>query len=370
MDGPTLADVVPSLLAGLGVPGTTNTLGLPAADKVCLLLVDGLGWELLRQYADDAPFLSSLDSAPINAGFPATTATSIAALGTGLRAGEHGLVGYTFAVSPDVLLNALGWNHHGTELDLRGLFVPEEVQPRRTVFERAEEAGVAVRVVTSYDQAGSGLTRAALRGGRFDGVFALGDLVRRTLDALQPDRAFCYAYHADLDKLGHIYGPGSEPWRMQLVFVDRLARTIAERMPPDALLVVTADHGMVTVGAGDRIDFDADPLLQDGVRLLGGEARVRHVYTDVPLDVLDTWRGVLGERAELVSRDEAIALGWFGPTIAEYARDRIGDVVVAMRGTHAVVRSVAERRLSRFSGHHGSFSSAEQLVPVLSFSQH
>ncbi|GLZ28477.1 phosphodiesterase [Lentzea sp. NBRC 105346] len=365
---PTLADVVPSLLAGLDVPGTTNHLNLPAARRACLLLVDGLGWELLRTHADDAPFLSSLEGGPVTAGFPATTAASLGTIGTGVPSGEHGLVGYTFAVSDDVLLDALRWNHHGTDLDLRGLFVPEELQPRRTAFEIAEQAGVAVHVVTGHEFAGSGLTRAALRGGRFDGVFALGDLAHRTLDALGEDRSFCYAYHADLDKLGHLYGPGSEPWRMQLGFVDRLARTIAERMPPDALLVVTADHGMVTVD--DRIDFDAHSTLQNGVRLLGGEARYRHVYTDVPDDVLATWRGVLGDKADLASRDEAIALGWFGPVVADHVRHRIGDIVVAMRGTHGIVRSVAERRVSRFVGHHGSFSSAEQLVPILTFSQH
>ena len=107
-----LADVVPSLLAGLDVLGAVNVLGVPAAKRVCLLLVDGLGWELLRAHADTAPFLASLAGPPITAGFPSSTATSIAALGTGLPTGEHGLVGYTFDTG-DQLLNALGWNHHG-----------------------------------------------------------------------------------------------------------------------------------------------------------------------------------------------------------------------------------------------------------------
>ena len=75
----TLAEVVPSLLASLGVPGEGNPLAFDAAARVCLLLVDALGWRLLRQHPEDAPFLTSLaeDTEPIMAGFPATTATSI-----------------------------------------------------------------------------------------------------------------------------------------------------------------------------------------------------------------------------------------------------------------------------------------------------
>jgi predicted AlkP superfamily pyrophosphatase or phosphodiesterase len=363
-----LADVVPSLLAGLDVPGMVDVVGLPRARRVCLLLVDGLGWHLLRDHADDAPFLASLAGGPISTGFPSTTATSIASLGTGLASGEHGLVGYSFAAD-GVLLNALGWNQHGVtpSADLRAVVVPEELQPRQTALERAAEAGVEVRVVAPYEQRRSGLTRAVLRGGRFEGVFALGDLTTAAIAALQADRAFCYAYHADLDKLGHVHGPGSDPWRLQLTYVDRLAELIVARLPSDGLLAVTGDHGMVAIGEDDRIDFDTEPLLQAGVRMLGGEARARYLYTEPgAVDaVAETWQGVLGDRAQVMRRDDAIEAGWFGPTVADHVRPRIGDLVVAMRGTSVVVRSAAEPLLSRFAGHHGSFTAAEQLVPLL-----
>jgi len=366
-----LADVVPSLLAGLDVPGAVNVLGVPAAKRVCLLLVDGLGWELLRAHADTAPFLASLAGPPITAGFPSSTATSIAALGTGLPTGEHGLVGYTFDTG-DQLLNALGWNHHGApeHTDLRATFVPEEAQPRPTAFTRAAEAGVTVRVVAPHQQKGSGLSRAVLRGAPFHPVYALGDLVSGALDALRSaDRVFCYAYHADLDALGHLFGPGTEPWLLQLSYLDQVAASLAARLPADAMLVVVADHGMVTLGEEDRVDFDTTPALQDGVRLLGGEPRVRHVYTEPGAadDVLAAWREVLGDTAWTLTRDEATTLGLFGPTIAPHVLPRIGNLVVASRGTHAVIRTAVEPLISGFSGQHGSLTTAEQHVPLLTF---
>jgi predicted AlkP superfamily pyrophosphatase or phosphodiesterase len=367
----TLADVAPSLLAGLEVTGMPNALGLPAASKVCLLLVDGLGWDLLRSHAEDAPFLFSLaaERDPITTGFPATTATSIASLGTGLPPGEHGLVGYSFAAREGELLNTLGWHRHaeGRPVDLRSKVVPEQLQPRRTAFERATDAGVAVHLIAPRDQKDSGLTRAVLRGGTFHGVHALGDLAASIVDSLVGDRTFTYAYHADLDVLGHVYGPGSDPWRNQLAFIDRLAEILSGGLPRGAMLAVTADHGMVTVGENDRIDFDTEPVLQEGVSMLGGEARARHVYAmpGAREDVFAAWQSTLGDRAWILRGEDAIAAGWFGPQVAAYVRPRIGDLVVAARGTAAITRSTVESRLSRFIGQHGSLTAEEQLVPLL-----
>lgn len=368
-----LADVVPSLLVGLNVPGMTNILGLPSARRVCLLLIDGLGWELLGAHSAEAPFLFGLMSGrePITAGFPATTATSLASFGTGLPPGEHGLVGYSFAVG-DELLNALSWGRHGEKppVDLRSRLVPERLQPRRTLFEEAVAAGVVVKTVSPRQYDGSGLTRAALRGADFRGVHSLGDLTSTVLMALcEHDRIFCYAYHADLDALGHLYGPGSDPWRYQLAHVDRLATAIAESLPPSSALVVTADHGMVDVAEDHRVDFDILLDLQAGVRILGGEARVRHVYTQSGAtgDVVHAWREVLGDRALVLRRDEAIEAGWFGPTVTGLVRHRIGDVVVAALGNLAVIRSKAEYKLSRLVGHHGSLTTAEQFIPLLPY---
>jgi hypothetical protein len=135
------------------------------------------------------------------------------------------------------------------------------------------------------------------------------------------------------------------------------------------MLVITADHGMVTVPEDARVDVDTEPTLQRGVRLLGGDARARHVYTEpgAATDVLSTWSEVLGDRAWIATRDEAVDAGWFGPVVADHVRGRIGDLVVAARADTAIVRSLAEPTATRLLGHHGSLTPDEQLIPLLTF---
>jgi predicted AlkP superfamily pyrophosphatase or phosphodiesterase len=221
--------------------------------------------------------------------------------------------------------------------------------------------------VVNYAQfAGSGLTRAVQRGGRYAGVHALGDLAAEALRALESSPSFCYAYHSELDLVGHVYGPGSAAWRMQLRQVDRLVESLVDSMGPGALLAVVADHGMVAVD-GTVLDIDATPSLLAGVRAFGGEARARHVYAHdgAAADVLPAWRETLAGNAWVVTREEAVEAGWFGPTVSDRVRPRIGDIVAAARGGFAMTRREAEPIESSLIGHHGSLTSAEQLVPLV-----
>ncbi|MCF6428568.1 alkaline phosphatase family protein [Amycolatopsis tucumanensis] len=358
-----LAEVVPSVLATLGVPGCADTLGLPEAAGACVLLIDGLGAELLRAHAADAPVLTELAQGTLTVGCPSTTVAGLAAIGTGVASGEHGMAGYTFEVPGCGVLNALRWREHpgGGELDLR----PEDVQPLPTTFERAAAAGVEAVVVAEAKFGNSPLTRAVQRGAEYRGVYAMGDLAAETLRTLRESPGFCYAYHGQLDELGHRYGPGSPAWVMQLRQVDRLVESLVDGLPPGRLLAVVADHGMVALGE-DVIDIDVTPELRSGVRVFGGDPRVRHVYTEpgATEDVLATWRSVLGSRAWVTRRDEAIAAGWLGPRVSDRVRSRFGDVIAAARDDFGMLRRTAEPLESQLIGQHGSMTSAEQLVPL------
>ena len=362
----SLADLSASVLASLTGDAVANVLGLPEIGRVCLLIVDGLGLEPLRGHQAAAPFLAELafNSRPLTAGFPSTTVTSFGSLGTGLTPGAHGMLGYQVAIPGEGrLLNGLHWPK---EVD------PVAWQPQPTIYERAAAAGAATVHVAPGAFRNSGLTRATLRGADYRAANSLGALAALTVDALgESDRVLVSAYHGDLDGCGHQYGVSSPAWVNELAHVDKLAEQIAGGLPYGSVMYVTADHGMVNVGPDDRIDADAQGSpLRDGVALLGGEARMRHVYAKPGAadDVLATWREVLGERAWVMTREEAVKDGLFGPAgtpVSDAMAARIGDVVAACVGTWAVVASKAEPLETSMAGMHGSLTPGEQLVPML-----
>jgi hypothetical protein len=360
----TLPDLACSLLASLGVRGEPNPLGLPAAVRVCLLVVDGLGWELLREHPAAAPFLSELAATggPIAAGFPATTVTSLGSLGTGRPPGTHGMLGYQVAIpGQGKLLNGLRWD---TAVD------PVEWQPAATIYQRAAAAGVRACHVAPSRFRGTGLTTAFARGVEYRGANTLGETAAEAQHALaEGDRVLVTAYHGHLDATGHTHGTSSAAWRYELSHVDKLAEQLATGLPDSSVLYVTADHGMVDIGPDERIDVDDTPALREGVALLGGEPRARHVYAEpgAAADVLAAWREVLGERAYVLSRDQAVAEGWFGEVRPEI-EPRIGDVIAAPAGAAAIVATKMEPRESALIGMHGSLTQDEQLVPLLMLS--
>ena len=353
-----------SVLACLGVPGEANPLQLPPAERVCLLVVDGLGWELLSAHPAAAPFLSELamTAAPLTAGFPATTATSLGSLGTGRPPGQHGLLGYQVAIpGSDALLNALRWN---ASVD------PISWQPGSTIFERAASAGVSALRAAPGAFRKSGLSVAAMRGADYLAADTLGALVSKSAAALADAApALVMVYYGELDATGHVLGCGSDAWQYQLAHVDKLAEQLAAAIPHGTALYITADHGMTDVTETERVDVDAHPALRDGLALLGGEPRARHLYCrpGAANDVLRTWTQVLGERAWVASKEQAIADGWFGP-VNDAFEARIGDVIVAPSGPGAIVATTAEPRESALVGMHGSLTPADQLVPLLAIS--
>jgi len=360
----TLASVLPSVADRLGVRrhAGADVFGLPEARRVVVVLIDGLGHDLLRQRSGHAPFLRRhlATAHRVPCGFPTTTATSMGSFGTGLPPGAHGLVGMQ-VLDPDAdrLVNELSWED-GPD--------PRLWQPHETVFEAAVNAGVEVTMVGPHYFEGSGLTTAALRGAGFAPGRTLDERVDATVAAVRATpRALVYLYWGDVDKVGHVHGSQSWQWGEEVESVDRALSSLARRVPDDTLVVITADHGMVDIPHENRIDLVNEPDLMAGVRHLGGEPRCLQLYTldGAAADVAQTWRDRVGERASIMTRQRMVEEGWFGP-VESRVTGRIGDVVAVMDGSFAVVHSGLMRaEIVRLLGLHGSTTDAELAVPVI-----
>ena len=275
----SLAEVMPGVLAALGVPGTADPLRLgdrlDGVRRVALLLVDGLGYLQLPVAARVAPTLAAIaagrlgSARPVTAAFPSTTPVSLATVGTGAPPGAHGLMGFTVRVpGTDRVLNHIQWDADPE---------PSRWQPLPTRFAAAAAAGVATSVVSRPEFAGSGLTVSAYRGADYRPAADATTLASTMLDVLAtvPAPALVYGYHPDLDRAGHMFGVGSTRWCRAVRDVDRLVTRLLDGLPDGTALLVTADHGQLDVPAAHRFDLDADPQLRAGVEVVAGEPRVR-----------------------------------------------------------------------------------------------
>jgi hypothetical protein len=364
---PDLGDVLPSVVASLGLPvrGPAR-LPLPPARSAVVVLVDGLGEELLASRGGHAPFLRSLraglgQARAVDCGFPSTTATSMGTFGTARRAGEHGLVGMNvLAPDLDLVFSELAWD---PRVD------PLVWQPGSTVFEDVGATGLPVVMIAPHYFDRSGLTRAALRGARFVAAQTLEQRVDAALAALAAHpRALVYLYWGEVDKVGHVHGCESFEWGKELERVDGELARLVRSCRRDVLVTVTADHGMVDVPHADRVDLADEPELRRGLRHLGGEARALHLYCQPgQVDaVAAAWRARLGPAVEILDRAAAVDRGWFGP-VAPHVRPRIGDLLVVAVGRIAIVDSATARpELLRLVGQHGARTPQESRVPVLS----
>jgi len=302
---------------------------------------------------------------PMRTQFPSTTPVALGSLGTGLYPGQHGFVGASFYVPEEEELFApLTWG---------SIPHPLAMVPMAPLFEWAAAHGIDVASVAREKHRNSGITRSVLRGGVYVGAAKLVDMELIVRDRIANARApaLTYLYWPDLDRIGHVHGPGSAQWRAEIAaidaFIERVVNMMMKNPSADVSLVVTSDHGMVACPPERRIHLDSHPELARDVTLVAGDPRARHIYTrpGAAADAVARWRTVLGSDFEVLSRTELIK-GHLFPDLDPDFTDRLGDFMVIAR-TDALLASRSDTRTSSFLGQHGSITADEMQIPFRVF---
>ena len=359
-----LSQVTPSIFSSLGLESAVDHLavGQSPMGRELLFLIDGFGFDTLATYADAMPTMSRMfNHGRIQTAFPSTTATSLATLTTGELPGAHGMLGYTVQVprSGGRLLNALKWDER---VD------PENWQPVETLFQRAAAAGINVTHVAAKRYENSGFTRAVFRGAQYKGANLVADLISETKLALHKAPSFVYLYVNDLDTAGHSDGVGSEKWIAALSMIDQMVSQLMKEVPKGTRIWVTSDHGMINVQEKIVIGLD-NPLMQ-GVSVVAGEPRARHLYleSDSPAARAETaslWQEYLQDKALVLTREQAISNNLFGSQVSADALDRMGEVIAIARGGLVLLDADRVDKEGAMVGHHGADSDIESQVGLL-----
>ena len=355
-----LADITNSIFNSLSVPETIDSLSLGSAEnREVLILIDGMGQDAVDKYADQFPIFDELKQVKkLYTNFPSTTATSLSTLGTGVLPGVHGMLGYTVRVprSDNRLLNALKWDER---VD------PVMWQKVPTLFERAASSGVSATHVAAKRYEGSGFTQAALRGAKYVGANGVDEMATAVSAALKPQPSFVYTYLNTLDSAGHSDGVGSDKWLTALQQVSEFITKVKQLAPAGTRIWVTSDHGMVN--STEQVILGQDNKLLENVTLIGGEPRARHIYIKegAVAETIIQWQEFFGSKVKVLSKDNAIKDGLFGPVVTEDSHDRLGDLIAIANNDLILVDPARVREETSMVGHHGGVTDIEVEIPLL-----
>ena len=402
-----------SLVTNAQAAQAAKRLGLDqlgdAQAPLVMVLVDGLGWQMLRECAGHTPNLRRLlaDSDYLHTCAPSTTAAALTTLATGVYPGAHAMVGY--AVRDPLLRGQLGAGHVPGPGDVFDLITfknsshdPLTWQSVPTLIERANakaNAGCGPQLgavsIGRSKFAGSGLSLAAWRGFKHIGVDALDQRPYQAYRAIKEGAKLVYLYVGELDHAGHNHGWHSDKWLEALEALDAMVGQLFRRLPAGTRIVLTADHGMVDSDRHHRIDLAKEKELAKDVVAVAGESRFLQLY--VPDDVASApaagspglgvagargdggvvensgreelaqsvakrWAEFLGDQAIWVGTDPSPLMGPLSPG----ARAAVGDVLVALNDNWTVVDSrVQSFHATQLIGVHGSLTPVELEVPLI-----
>lgn len=349
-DGAWLGAVVPALAAGRAPPGAPPWVA--SASPVVLLLVDGLGWHLWRRFAGRLPSLADAAASTLTTVVPSTTATALPSLTTGRTPAEHGMLGDRMRVGGRVL-NVLQWTvRDGAPPD------PATVQPH------APFPGAPVAVVSNERFRGSGFSRAHLRGADYHGYGAGDDLVSGVEARLRAGARLVYAYLPDLDRAAHERGLDDETVAAAVDLTNRTVARLRTAVPDGGAVLVTSDHGHVTIDPERRIDLRP---LQPMLSAVAGSPRLRYLHArqGARHDLRAAAAALVHGHADVYDRARFVEEGWLGRGLGPLTAGRLGDVVLAARGA-AALTAPDEGHSGELVTMHGSMTADEMLVPLLS----
>ncbi|MGI9016539.1 MAG: alkaline phosphatase family protein [Euzebya sp.] len=348
--GAWIGGVIPALQAAV-TPAWMPEIA-SYANRVVVLVVDGLGWEIRQNQAKHLPTIAAMQGGAITCAVPSTTATGLPCITTGLTPSEHGLLGYRVGLEQGVL-NVLRWRLDGG----RKGPVATDLQPVPAF------AGRPVPIVVKAEFAGTGFTDAHLGGAPFHGWQTPAVLRAQVGAALATDARVIYVYYDGVDKVAHAHGLSGPALEMELADTDRLVAELLAIIPTDGALVITADHGHVAVGPGGIVS--TEPVSQL-VRRTAGESRFRSLYAtpNKQKELLTACTDSFGDQAWIFSREELFDDGWLGPGGPAHHRRRIGDVVLAPFADIGFADPATPREDDMLS-RHGSLTPAEMMVPLL-----
>jgi predicted AlkP superfamily pyrophosphatase or phosphodiesterase len=343
---------------------------LRRSNNVVLLVLDGLGYEYLKEQRDDC-FLRTHLNQKITAVFPSTTAAGITTFLTGLAPQQHAITGWFMLIKElGLVARILPFNprYGGVALGKTG------VDPRLIFTDKplSSRLNAETHYIIPQHLFESDYTLATSTGARKHSYNSLSDCMKEINDTAvsSQSRKFLYVYWAEFDSLCHEFGTQSPEVLSHFRELNHALANLADSLKgSNTELLITSDHGLVDTETIDRISLEEHPELAETLTLpLCGEPRV--VYCYVHPSKVRQFRSyvssMLNEYCMLYSSRDLIRKKFFGlhqpnPRLFE----RIGDYVLIMKDNYVIKDCILGETMHFLKANHGGVSSKEMFVPLI-----
>ena len=359
-------------------------------NKVVLFVLDGFGYNQFLRYHKDNKFLAKLaeksEVFPLTSIFPSQTTNALTTLNTGLTPQEHGLFEYyLYLKEVGSIVNTLRFeplgSKHRNELIESG-FNPNILFNGNTIQNTLKEAGVKsfTHIYASY--AYSQYSKLLFEDSTLIPSLKSSDLIVTLKKKLEKEKgpAYFFVHMSNMDTISHEYGSKSYEYNAELSAItyllnEELLEKIDPKTAKETLVLITADHGGVTIVPQNTTYLNGFPdILENlqsgkaGKRILPtGSARdvFLHVKEEKLTETSELLLEKIGDKAKVVETKEAINYGLFGRgEIRSQFVDRAGNLLILPYRNETVWFEHFKDIKYNPVGQHGGLNEEEMLVPL------
>ncbi|MEM7128539.1 MAG: alkaline phosphatase family protein [Chloroflexota bacterium] len=364
-------------------------------DVIILLFIDSFGWQFFEKYSQDYPFLRRFQQDGIAARwtsqFPSTTTSHVTTIHTALPVGQSGMYEWTYyeplldALIAPLLFSFAGTTHRDT---LKGAGIqPDKLYPTQTFYQTLRQEGVASHLFQHREYTPSTYSDVVFQGAEVIPYRTLPEALSNLHLILAQGQkpAYFFLYFDKIDTINHAYGPTSPQSEAEITtLLTLLENQLLEplgslRHRNKTLLMVTADHGHISVDPNTVVYLNLDPSLKDVIQTFrktrqgqpivpAGSPRDMFLYieADALSDAKHSLAQGLAGIADVVETDELLALGYFGaPPFSPALTGRLGNLVILPYAGESVWWYEKGKYSMTSYGYHGGLTRLEAEIPLL-----
>ncbi|MCA9379620.1 alkaline phosphatase family protein [Candidatus Dojkabacteria bacterium] len=383
----TVEKILTSQSKQITLPYDTLPNDLAKYKNIVVILVDAMGWNLIKKKINTHPVLKEINKngiiSKLTAIFPSTTANCVTCMNTGLTSLNSGVIGWSYFVPElDALVRPLPYIYI-EPFQNKGKLKSDDfdfILNKGNFYERLHEYDIDSHLVILDKYAKSTYNQKISDIRNMFGFENLNDGLKYVRNSIQKSdkKNYFYVYFDDIDKNSHVYGPHSnEISKLTDETLDDIYENLIKNKSEDTLIMITADHGHAEFDMTKTIMLNKEiPELEDWVRTnkegikLVSDGSIRHYYLYLKKNFIDIAKtkisDLLGDRAMVLTQSEAVSKGIFGKSKPNRKfQEHHGDLIIITDPETTVFWKHPLLPLHNNKGTHGGMSPDEIEIPLL-----